>query len=425
MGEPTEFGIAAQMAQGIATSVLGGQAAKLTDPLFALLGINQNGAAATNYDAYFQQVESGLTQIEGTLDKVVAKLQVLASGISAISNQLTSISSQISDSDLQTLLIGYESASNVINTNYAAYSDALSDMGSNSTFKQGTDQLFDLFQINNADAVSKAILDIGDLLTSEGEHQGIISYQPNEITRVYAVMASDPKQTTTLSYPGTEDDGGEEGPRPKDLSNWYYAFPDGSLILNALPVVLENTFDQTIIPLLKAALGVQLKGLNFLCSAWGSSGNNEGLALVTAKIGKVLQQIQGLHSLINLDDIASSMLKLHGTQLTDSQINTNWSQPNSDTKLGSPFDETWIFWNGGPNSMFGDITVLGAALVKEPWLWGSVPAYFVGNSGALNASVSPPITIMSPSSAGVTLPPGFMSFIASLPVSVGPAVPQS
>lgn len=470
-----EAGIAATMAQDIATSVLAGQAANLTDPIFASLGIAQG---SDTDEKYFNQVMGELTKIEGDLNKIAAKLLEVSSGISVIESALTAISSQITDSELQTQLTQYKEYASTIDQNYEAYATALAAMakGDNESIQAGTNQLFQLFEITNSDQVAAAMQNIRDLLVGSDELRGIISYQSNEVREAY-------DKRNVLLLPDH---------RYPDMG--FGSFIDATMgLLTGIPVVLADTCDQAVLPTLKAALAAELKGLSFLCAAWGAGTINEPrLAGITSGISDVIEAIHGLYASFDIDTLFSDAMQKYCTRLTVDQINTTWWMDGNIVNP-APFDDEWVLWryqgyiwrqiydydendllsnnpNPTPGHDDGPYSVL--VLVQKPWQYGTaIPTYCLtpaepDPNADDNYPVANPINVgsavvvssdgeswysrtdtgidapigytpahltvprpstasIAPVTAGITPPPNFMSFLASLPVTAVPDVPMA
>lgn len=414
LGDPGPYETAAGIAQSIAVNVLSEQVAELTDPAFAALGLD---SASGTQDAYYKQILTALTAIEGSLAAITTKMNALSAGISKIEAQLTAISSQITDAELQSALLQYAQNVNVVEQNYQTFAAAIVGMASAATFEQGTNSLFDLFQATNVDSVATAMRNIHDLLVGSGELRGIISYQFVEVTQAYNVVAADPARTTCVV-----------DSNPALAGAWFASFPDGSMILNALPGVLSDTFGKTIIPALTAALACQVKGLSFLCAAWGGTINASSLATVTADTQSIIAAIKGLFGMFELDGMAAETMKTYAVPVPLSAQSGQWDLPNS--TVGSPFDNNWVFWNVGPPP---DQPLAGpqAGLVADPWDYGMRPSFTVANGGGFMVENSDgsftnceyyanpvPFTYVgTPTQNGFGMPANFKAFLATLPAA--------
>ncbi|UVO54316.1 hypothetical protein [Sphingomonas sp. SUN039] len=412
--DPGPYETAAGIAQSIAVNVLSEQVADLTDPAFAALGLD---SASGTQDAYYKQILTALTAIEGDLAAITAKMNALSAGIDKIEAQLTQISSQITDAELQAALLQYAQNLNVVEQNYQTFAAAIVGMANATTFEQGTNSLFDLFQATNVDAVATAMRNIHDLLVGSGELRGIISYQAVEVTQAYAKVAADPAQTTRVI--NTD---------PALAGLWFASFPDASMILDALPGVLSDTFGKVIVPALTAALACQVKGLSFLCAAWGGTINASSLTTVTADTQAIIGAMGTLFAGMPVDDLAAIAMKNYATPVPLSAQSAQWALQ-GDT-VGSPFDNDWVFWNVGPPP---DLPNSGprAGLVATPWAYGIRPSFSVENEGGnmvenpdgsftncQYAAYPVPFSYVStPTQNGVGMPANFKAFLATLPAA--------
>jgi hypothetical protein len=423
--EGGSYGIAADMAQSIAVNVLSDQAINLTDPLFQALGIKSDSDIAAKY---FQQVMSELTTIEGDLTKITTKLQSISSGISAIETQLTAISSLITDAELQTQLTQYAENANVIEQNYQTYAAALAGMANESTFEESTNTLFSLFATNNVDTIATAMRNIRDLLVGAGELRGIISYQGAEVERVWADYSADPTHLLTYTYPKDNPFG------PKDPHQWLDEFPDGCWILNALPTVLTEAFDSTVIPTLKAAMAIALKGFSLLCAAWGGTINESNLQTPVAGIGDVVAAMRGLFETIDLDAIGANVMQTTGPRLPDAALSAVWYNDEDEDDQTCPANHDWLFWRIDPPDPAAPVSFgnrLRSGVVQTPWQYGGVAALWVSQEGAIfqrsdgtwittaqySSYAVPKMNIPRPSAMGVTQPANLATFLSTLPTA--------
>lgn len=414
LGDPGPYETAAGIAQSIAVNVLSEQVADLTDPAFAALGLD---SASGTQDAYYKQILTALTAIEGSLAAITTKMNALSAGVDKIEAQLTQISSQITDAELQSALLQYAQNVNVVEQNYQTFAAAIMGMASPATFEQGTNSLFDLFQATNVDAVATAMRNIHDLLVGSGELRGIISYQAIEAIQAYDVVAADPAQTTRVV---------DADPALAGL--WMASFPDGSMILDALPGVLSDTFGKAIIPALTAALACQVKGLSFLCAAWGGTINASSLATATADTQSIIAAINGLFGMFELDDMAAMAMKAHATPVPLGAQSAQWDVVGSG--VGQPFGNDWVFWNVGPPPN-QPLAGPQAGLVADPWDYGIRPSFRVGNDGGymvensdgsctncpFEANPVPFTYVGTPTQNGFGMPANFKAFLATLPAA--------
>ncbi|MEO5644470.1 MAG: hypothetical protein ABIQ40_02100 [Bacteroidia bacterium] len=396
----SEGSVAASMAQSIAESILGDQAQKLTDPIFASLGLSQG----TDSAEYNQQVLNSLAIIEGDLDQISAALQTVSMGVTAIENTVTKISSQIQDVELQTKLGQYSQNANMIDQNYLAFSSAITAMSNTTTFNQGTDQLFSLFQINNANAVATAMKNIRDQLVGDVELKGIIFYQTDEVLPLYSQMA-------------------------------YAPSVDGRQIFRALPSVMNTAFETTIIPTLISALAVQLKGLHFLCSAWTGTINESNLETVLDGINDTIKAIHGFYATFDLDAMVTQALQTNCPRPTADLLNPGWfnlqrwDDGTADLQDGSqggdpsPIDQNWFCWLNSNENLKPDTGINGK------WTCFVKPPFFGFVSAAWCLARTPPsyylrqIGVLAPSSENFSPPSTFISFLSSLPVTATAAFP--
>ena len=386
MEESSAYSTAASMAQDIAVNVLSEQAANLTDSALSIFGL---GSGSDTQEKYYQQVMQALTTIEGDLAQITAKLDKLSSGIAGIERTLVAISSQLTDAELQSRLAAYIPHVNLVAQNYQSYAAALAGMANAATVRQGTDALFSLFQPSNVNAVAVAMRNMRDLLVGSGELRGIISYQAAEVEPVY-VLASD---------------------RPN---------MDGSRIVEAMPGALTAAFDQTIIPAMKAALAAQVKGISFLCAAWGGTINESELQTEVDGLAAVVAAMKKLFSQIDIDTMAGTMIKNYGPRV--GQLDQPWVlSEGSDFWLWQPiFDQDWVFWGRS-----GDVR---GSVVQAPWNYGTIEAYDVYDQGRnmvhnpdgswtevqYSANRAAPFTVPRPS-ATMQRPQNYASFLAALP----------
>ena len=412
------YAVAADMAQSIAVNVLSEQAENLTDPIFAALGIS---SASTDAAQYFAQIQTALTQIEGDLEKVIAKLATLSNQIDAVQNALTAISSQITDAELQSVLAQYAENANIIEQNYQTYAAAIAGMGNAATFEQGSSALFALFQPTNTDAVATAMRNIHDLLVGGGELRGIVSYQTLEIERAWNANA---QYIPGITRSNAQSDPGD--------NSWNGYFPDGAMVLENLPQVLTTAFASPIIPTLKAAMAVQLKGLNFLCAAWGGTIYVSSLTEQTGNITDVVTAMKGLFAACDFDSLGAGVLQTSGPRLSNDALAGQYLAPDLNL-VPCPFDTSYVMWNGG--MIDPDLPADGwmPGVVRQPWTYGDLPVTYVSNDpidgvevpqGSNNFervyySYGNPVTqtIPRPSASGVTAPANLTAFLATLPAA--------
>jgi hypothetical protein len=149
----TEYQLAAKLGAAIADNLFGAAATQITDPILGALGLG----GAPNYDAYFDQIQNQLKEIQVSLDELSQKVSAISAEIDKLSLAAIEITSELSDVELQNVLQHYTADANLIEQNFQSYSAILAAMAKPAQLRGAISELFELFQVNNLDAIATAM----------------------------------------------------------------------------------------------------------------------------------------------------------------------------------------------------------------------------------------------------------------------------
>jgi hypothetical protein len=170
-----------------------------------------------------------------------------------------------------------------------------------------------------------------------------------------------------------------------------------------------------------------VKGVSFLCSAWGGTIFESNLAIHVSNLGDILAAMKTVYANVDVDGVSATMLQTYGTRLSEDVLDQNWSMeliPGEESVGRPPFDSNWIFWN----DRWPGEPVPQAAMVREPWQYGGAISVRVDNDDTEahyegqwydlhhSAEYLHPIEIGRPS-ATATEPDVYKAFVASLPAT--------
>jgi len=184
--EPDEYQLAISLAQKIGDSLLGSASTAITDPILGAFGLG----GASDYTAYFEQIGQQLQKIQVSIDQLSQKVDAISQEIDALSRATTAIASELSDAELQNVLEQYATDANVVEQNFQTYSATLKMMADPTQVKHAIDDLFQLFQINNLDAVATAMRNLHLRFNGGGETKGIISFQGDVCEKALVAWAN-------------------------------------------------------------------------------------------------------------------------------------------------------------------------------------------------------------------------------------------
>jgi archaellum component FlaC len=353
---------ASYIAQRIGNKVLDRAIDKVTDPVLSCFGLG----GAPSFDAYFQHVMKALGKIQVTLDNLSERMNDIANDVAAVQAALTGISLQITDAELQSALQAYTTDANTIEQNFQTYTNLLAAMKNKNQVKDALNDLYQLFSVNNVDAVAIAMRDVHHRVVGNGELKGILSFQGSVCAQALDSWASNPGNLEVYGPRASHD------PRLRDL--WSFRLIDTGRIYGQWFNVYQNATADSVIPMMRAALALQTKGLMFLSAAWGRTELMPNLQTHNVQVTDTVSAMNSWWPTLNPDAAVGSSIRAHGTRLPP-EANTVWLIQDSDHLHGAevpyPFGPDWLMWVTAINDGNG---YLVAGLINSPWQFGGCQA---------------------------------------------------
>lgn len=311
------------IAEKLLTQILTGLGEKVEAEAFKELfglGLKVLGLGDTDdTDAYLQQIEAQL----GALQAQAVQIQDSLDTIDAV---LGTIQLSIQDVTLQSVLQAYNGAKNIVLSNYSSYVLAVQDVlsGDAAKTKPGADALFHLQQTNNINQIDTALLDIHDYVYGTGETTGIIDLQHVICQQALQAWGQQFQSTPAIRQKYTVEH--EIWWYSDPFSRYFPNFVDNSVFYkDGLNVPMSEALANSIIPLLQSIVGVEMRAIMLLTTAWSGTSQSTRLTQHFQNLQRQFTKLNGLYAMLvnGADTWAVQMLTQYGTPL-DSYVTDHW-----------------------------------------------------------------------------------------------------